>query len=217
MLEKELHRVGVKEKTNFEKLAREIGYKTTEDLSLALGQGDISVSKIVPQLTGDAQEEQELLPSKPSSDSESTNAINVVGLKGLLTNIAKCCNPTQGDQITGYITRGRGASIHRADCPNILGTKDIERLVRVSWGSQFRTYRVPIQVIAFDRSGLVGDISHMISNEGINIIDVNVDINKGIAYIPLVIEVSDINQLSRLLTRIENIPNVLEAQRRKAG
>ena len=218
MLEKELQRVGAKEKTNFEKLSKEMGYRSTEDLSLALGNGDISVNTVIYKLTDEVQEEQELLlPSKPSSASDSTGAINVVGLKGLLTNIAKCCNPTQGDEISGYITRGRGASIHRADCPNILRTKDRERLVKVSWGSQVRTYRVPIQVIAFDRTGLVGDISHILSAESINMIDVKVNVGKGIADIYLVIEVSDINQLSRLLTRIESIPNVLEAQRRKSG
>jgi len=217
LLEKELQRVGVKDKTNFEKLAREMGYRSVDDLTLALGHGDISVNTIIPRLPKDESEEKELLPSKPSSESEATDAINVVGLKGLLTNIAKCCNPTPGDQIVGYITRGRGASIHRIDCPNILRTRDRERLVQVTWGSQVRTYPVPIRITAFDRSGLIGDITHILSGDGINLIDAKVHVTKGIADIDLEIEVSDINQLSRLLTRIENIPNVLEAQRNRPG
>ncbi len=219
LLEKELQRIGVKEKTNFEKLAREMGYRSVEDLSLALGHGDLSINAIIPQLPDDEQETEELLPStkSPVSGTEATDAIKVVGLKGLLTHVAKCCNPTPGDEIVGYITRGRGASIHRSDCPNILRTNDRERLVKVSWGSQERTYPVPIHVTAFDRSGLFGDISHVLSNDGVNIIDANVKVDKGIAEIRLVIEVIDIKELSRLLARIENIPNVLEAQRNLPG
>jgi len=219
MLEKELQRVGIRDKTNFEKLAREIGYRSIEDLSLALGYGDISINAIIPQLPKDEQETEELLPSTrpPDSSAEATDAINVVGLKGLLTNIARCCNPTSGDEIIGYITRGRGASIHRSDCPNILRTRDRERLVKVAWGSLARTYPVPIHVSAFDRSGLFGDITNILSNAGINIIDATVKARKGIADIHLVIEVSDIKELSRLLARIENLPNVLEAQRDKPG
>ncbi len=218
LLEKELQRVGIKEKTNFEKLAREIGYRNTDDLSLALGLGDISINAIIPQLPKE-ETTGEMLPATraPHSSSEVTDAIKVVGLKGLLTNIAKCCNPTYGDEIIGYITRGRGASIHRTDCPNILRTKDRERLVQVTWGEQARTYPVPIRIAAFDRSGLIGDITHILSNDGINLIDAKVRVTKGIAAIDLKIEVSDIKELSRLLTRIENIPNVLEAQRNNPG
>ncbi|MBT3190237.1 MAG: bifunctional (p)ppGpp synthetase/guanosine-3',5'-bis(diphosphate) 3'-pyrophosphohydrolase [Anaerolineae bacterium] len=219
LLEKELQRVGVKEKTNFEKLAREMGYRSVEDLSLALGHGDLSVNAIIPQLPDDEQEMEEILPStRPSASStDATDAINVVGLKGLLTNIAKCCNPTPGDEIIGYITRGRGATIHRSDCPNILRTNDRERLVKVAWGALARTYPVPIRVSAFDRSGLFGDITYILSNASINIIDAKVKVDKGVADIQLVIEVSDIKELSSLLARIENIPNVLEAQRDRPG
>ena len=217
LLEKELQRIGIKEKTNFENLARGMGYQSTEDLSLALGIGDLSVNSVVTQLSNEEQQAETLLPSAPDSGAEATNAINVVGLKGLLTNVAKCCNPTPGDEIVGYITRGRGASIHRSDCPNILRTTEQERLVQVNWGSLARTYPVPIRITAFDRSGLFGDVSYILSNDGINMIDANVKVVKGIADIQLVIEVSDINQLSRLLTRVENLPNVLEAQRQLPG
>lgn len=218
LLEKELQRIGIKEKTNFENLAREMGYQSTDDLSLALGHGDLSVNSVVTLLSSNEEQEAEaLLPSAPDSGSEATDAIKVVGLKGLLTNVAKCCNPTPGDEIVGYITRGRGATIHRSDCPNILRTTEQERLVQVDWGALTRTYPVPIRITAYDRSGLFGDISYILSNDGINMIDASVKVAKGIAEIQLVIEVSDIKQLSRLLARIENLPNVLEAQRHKPG
>jgi len=161
--------------------------------------------------------EDQLIASGPMSDVVSTDAINVLGVKGLLTTIAKCCNPTPGDQIIGYITRGRGASIHRQDCPNILRTNDRERLVRVSWGEQVRTYSIPIRITAYDRQGLMGDVSNLLTNENINIADVGVKVSNNFANLHLIIEVKDITQLSRILTRIENIPNVLEAQRVKPG
>ena len=218
MLEKELQRIGVKEKTNFENLARQMGYRTPEDMSLAIGHGDISVNSVVTEISeADKPAEEELLPTGSSTSDASDTSIRVVGLKGLLTTIARCCNPTPGDEIVGYITRGRGASIHRSDCPNILRVKDRERLVQVAWGSHMRTYPVPIRISAFDRNGLINDITYILSNDGINMIDANVKVLKGVAEINLVIEVTNLKQLSRLLARVENIPNVLEARRNKPG
>ncbi len=217
LLEKELQRIGVKEKTNFESLAREMGYRSLDALSLAIGHGDLSVNKVVTQISSEEEDIDELVTIAPGAEADSTKAINVVGLKGLLTTIAKCCNPTPGDEIVGYITRGRGASIHRRDCPNILRTQDRERLVQVSWGALVRTYPVPIHIHAYDRRGLIGDITNLLSNEGINLVDANIKVHGGLADMSLIIEVRDITQLSRLLARIENLPNVLEAQRHKPG
>ena len=217
LLEKELQRIGVKDKTNFEHLARQMGYRTSEDLSLAIGHGDLAINSVITQIAEDDVPEEELHPTGAGTAADADTAIRVVGLKGLLTTVAKCCNPTPGDEIVGYITRGRGASIHRSDCPNILRAKDRERLVQVTWGSHIRTYPVPIRITAFDRSGLIGDITYILSNDGINMIDANVKVFKGVATINLIIEVSDLKQLSRLLARIENLPNVLEARRNRPG
>jgi len=152
-----------------------------------------------------------------TSEPSPTDAVTVLGLKDALSSMARCCNPTPGDEIIGYITRGRGATIHRQDCPNILRIKDRERLVKVSWGENVRTYPVPIRVRAYDRQGLMGDITTLLNGENVNIVDVQVRINKNLADLRLVIEVKDIAQLSRMLARIENLPNVLEAQRIKGG
>jgi guanosine-3',5'-bis(diphosphate) 3'-pyrophosphohydrolase len=217
MLEKELQRIGIKEKTNFEHLARQMGFRTPEDLSLAIGHGDLSVNAVVSEISEADKPEEELLPTGTGTAADADTSIRVVGLKGLLTSVARCCNPTPGDDIVGYITRGRGASIHRSDCPNILRAKDRERLVQVAWGSHVRTYPVPIRISAFDRSGLIGDITYLLSNDNINMVDANVKVIKGVAEINLIIEVSNLKQLSRLLTRVENLPNVLEARRNKPG
>lgn len=216
-LERELQRLGITN-TNFEKMARELGFKTPEEMFITLGNGDLSVHRVIKQLS-ETQETSDILEAtipihgaKPSTD-----AVEVVGLKGLLSTIARCCNPMPGDQIVGYITRGRGATIHRQDCPNILRRKDTERLLQVDWGKVERTFPVHITVKAYDRQGLMGDISTLLQNEGVNIADVSVNYNRTVADIKLVIEIRDLAQLSRILTRIESLPNVLEAQRTKPG
>jgi len=225
-LEKELHRLGLME-TNLEKLAHEFEYKNVDELYVALGTGELSIPRLVRQLTLPTKEEQEqalalepVVTTKPSAagmiDDTGQN-VTVVGLKGLLTTMAKCCNPAPGDDIVGYITRGRGATIHRQDCPNILRLKDRERLVRVSWGAPKKTYPVPIRIKAYDREGLVKDVSTLIDAEGINMLSFSSGTNKNLAWVDMVMEVRDIMQLSRILDRLENLPNVTEVVRVKPG
>ncbi len=215
-LEKELQRLGLKD-INFEKMARDLNYKTPEEMFIELGNGDLSVNKIIKQFS-QHEEADEIFEVNPSaSPATSTNAIEVVGLKGMLSSMARCCNPMPGDQVVGFITRGRGATIHRQDCPNILQTKDRERLLQVGWGHVERTYPVPIQIKAYDRQGLVSDISILLSDESINIADVKVNVNRSMADLRLIIEVKDLTQLSRILTRIESLPNVMEAHRTNPG
>ena len=216
-LERELQRLGITS-TNFEKMARELGFKTPDEMFIALGTGDLSVNKVIKQLSETVETADILEATIPAQEAKpSTDAVEVVGLKGLLSTMARCCNPMPGDQIVGYITRGRGATIHRQDCPNILRRKDTERLLQVSWGKVERTFPVQITVKAYDRQGLMGDISTLLQSEGVNIADVSVNYNRTVADLKLVIEIRDLAQLSRVLTRIENLPNVLEAQRTKPG
>ena len=218
LLEHEIQRLGLAEtdEGGLKILAQNYG-RTPEELYEALGCGDLTVGRVVNKLL-EAKESDDILVVVPaSSDAVPAEAVTVLGLKGLLTAMARCCNPTPGDAIIGYITRGHGATIHRQDCPNILRIKDRERLVKVSWGENVRTYPVPIRIRAFDRQGLMGDITTMLNSESVNIVDVQVGINKNLADLRLVIEVQDIAQLSRMLARIENLPNVLEAQRVRAG
>lgn len=215
-LERELQRLGINE-VNFEKLAHDMGYKTSDDLFIALGSSDLSISKIIKQFSKNEVVEDILEASGSNVQSGSTDAVEVVGLKGMLSSMARCCNPMPGDQIVGFITRGRGATIHRQDCPNILQTKDRERILQVGWGHLERTYPVPIKVKAYDRQGLMSDISNLLADENINIANVTVNVNRSIADLRLIIEVIDITQLSRILTRMENLPNVMEAHRTNPG
>jgi guanosine-3',5'-bis(diphosphate) 3'-pyrophosphohydrolase len=215
-LERELQRLGIPE-MNFDTLAHDMGYKTPDEFFIAVGCGDLPISRVIRRLSEKEETTNILAPGGVTSKPISTGAIEVVGLKDLLSQMAKCCNPAPGDQIVGYITRGRGATIHRQDCPNILQIKDKERLLQVDWGKVENTYPVPIKVKAFDRQGLMGDISTLLDSENINIADINVNVNRTLAVINLVVEVKNLSQLSRILTRIENLPNVLEAHRIKPG
>ena len=215
-LEHELHRLGITE-MNFETTSRDLGYKTPDELFIALGCGDLSVSRIIRRFSETETSTDELVVSAQIKESTTTDSIDVVGLKGLLSQMAKCCAPMPGDQIVGYITRGRGVNIHRQDCPNILRLRDKERLLQVDWGKVERTYPIPIKVQAYDRQGLMGDISTLLDSEGVNIGNVAVNFTKSIADLDLVVEVKNLDQLSRILTRIENLPNVLEAHRVRPG
>lgn len=218
MLEREIKRLGLKI-SSLEELLPNYDLKRLEDLYVGIGCGDISIGRLINQLIdNEPQPEDPLLIPKPGTDRPvSSDSITVLGLKGLLTVMARCCKPAPGDDIVGYITRGRGATIHRADCPNILRLNDKERIVKVSWGELQKTYPVAIQVKAYDRQGLMGDISNVLSAEGGNLVDIELKVSHNLAAIKLVVEVSDISQLSRLLTRIENLPNVMEAYRMRSA
>jgi len=215
-LEHEMQRLGIQE-LNFEKMARKLGHKTPDEMFVSLGNGDLSVSRVIRELAEDKENTDILSANALPTESTSTDAVEVVGLKGLLSSMARCCNPMPGDQIVGYITRGRGATIHRQDCPNILRLKDRERLLQVDWGHAVRTFPVPVQIKAYDRQGLMGDISNLLDGEGVNIVDVGVKVNRSLAELNLIVEVRDLAQLSRILTRIESLPNVMEALRSNPG
>jgi GTP pyrophosphokinase len=219
LLEKELRRLGLTQ-LNIEKLAKEFDFRSVEDLYEAIGNGDISIGRIVNHLTVPEVESDGFeLIARPSTDvaTTATDSVVILGLRGLLTNFGRCCNPAPGDDIVGYITRGRGATIHRQDCPNIMRIKDRERLVKVSWGEAMNTYPVPVQMKAYDRDGLMRDISTLIAEEGINMGNVRVDVNNNLAIFEMVLEVRDLAQLSKVLDRLENLANVLEARRVRPG
>ena len=140
-------------------------------------------------------------------------SIQVQGTGGLLTRLGRCCNPLPGNEIIGYVTRGRGVTIHRRDCSNILALEDTERLIEVSWGSRLQTLPVTIRITAYDRAGLLSEISNIIGAEGINIAGVTHSLRQNITTLYITLEVSNIAQLSRVLTKIERRPNVTEARR----
>lgn len=219
LLEREIRRLGIGD-INIEQLARQHDYRTVEDMYSAIGCGDLPLGRLVNQLMLDEKDEEGIkFTSRPKTDNGriTDDAVMVLGLKGLLTSMGKCCNPLPGDDIVGYITRGRGATIHRRDCPNMLRVRERERLVRVSWGEANRTYPVSVQIKAFDRDGLLRDVSTLIADEGINMGDVKAVVNHNLAVFDLILEVREVDQLTRVLTRLETLPNVMEVHRIRPG
>jgi GTP pyrophosphokinase len=212
MLEKELKRLGIEE--SFEDVARLFRFKRVEDLFAAIGYGDLNVQQFATRLLEKEEEEPELPTVAPPTPPIS--GITVLGVGDLLTRVAHCCHPLPGDKVVGYVTRGQGVTIHRQDCGNILRRTDKERLIEVGWGTDRKqVYPVMIKVVAFDRKGLLKDIAAIVEAEDVNMAAANATTSKKdhMAVITATLEISNMAQLSRILTKIESLKNVLEARR----
>lgn len=218
LLERELRRLGL-EGVGYERISKELNFNSIEELLAVIGTGDLNLSRIITVLEPD--EPSELAPIESVdldlSKALESDEVSILGLSGLLTHIGRCCKPAPGDPIIGYITRGRGATIHRQDCPNVLRFKDRERLVQVSWGRHEQTYPVSVRLRAYDRDGLMRDVSTLVANEGISMTSINVSTKNSLAIFDLVMGIRDVSQLSRILNRLEALPNVLEARRMRPG
>ncbi len=199
-----------------DQVAGMMGITGVDDFLAAMGDGSVSVTQVVNKLSarekGPAEEEvhrqQELgLPISPST------GIEVLGVGDLLMSMARCCNPINGDEIIGYITRCRGVTVHRRNCPNILHEDEPERLVPVSWGKTEVKYPVRIQVRAMDRVGLLRDVTFVVSGENVNIASCVSEEYDGVSIITLTLHVSGIDQLSRLFFRLEAIRGVMTVTR----
>src|SRR5262249_2257343 len=106
-----------------------------------------------------------------------SDGVDIMGDTGMLINLGRCCNPVQGDSIVGYITRGKGVTVHRADCPNVINSTEHERFINVSWGrAAEKTYPVPVVIVAYDREGLLRDVGAVVAEENINITQITVNI-----------------------------------------
>jgi len=217
LLDKEIARLDFGTDIDFDQLAANFNYDTAEDLFAAIGCSDISMGRVVHALAVIKEGESPILAGQYGDEisRESSQDVVVVGLKGLKNQLAGCCNPTPGDEIIGFITRGRGATIHRKDCANILNVKDKERLVEVSWGTPIRTFPVPIVVKAYDRDGLTRDIATVLSNNSVSLSELRVDVDEsqGEAIFNLVLGVKNVTELRRTLDLLERISNVFEARR----
>jgi len=197
-----------------DEVARLLDYDSAEDLFAALGSGSINSSQIVHRLSRELEptgEGVEVLPPRKLSPV----SINVLGVGDLLTRLANCCHPLPGDKIIGYITQGRGITVHRRDCPNIIHEEEKERLVKVEWGDVAQVYPVMIQVDAWDRVGLVRDISAIIAEEGVNLSDFNMGNHRDDSVtISLTLEVKSAAQLSKIMSRIHSVWNVVSVARK---
>jgi len=209
ILEKAMRQLGIK-LSEREKLARMFRYDSLDDFYVAIGYGGISTQQIALKLAAQQQPKiTEVVPPK-----RPVSAIKVRGVGDLLTHLAECCHPVPGDKIIGYVTRSRGVSVHRQDCYNVIHEDETERLISVEWGETDSLYPVKIQVQAWDRVGLMRDITTAVAEEKINIAAVsftNNDDQTTSTFLGL--ETANLVQLSRLLAKIEGIRGVISAVR----
>jgi GTP pyrophosphokinase len=198
-----------------DELARLLNYGDADDLFAALGSGSINASQIALKLSGDLEPPGEgvaILPPRKVSPA----SINVLGVGDLLTRLANCCHPLPGDKIIGYITQGRGITVHRRDCLNIINEEERERLIKVDWGEVAEVYPVTIQVDAWDRVGLVRDISAIIAEEGVNLTEVSTTNHHGDSVsLYFALEVKSAAQLSKIMSRIYSVWNVASVTRKE--
>ena len=198
-----------------ERVASIMGIASLDHFLAALGDGSISVGQVVNKLSSREEEaeaevrhQQELgLPISPSA------GIQVLGVGDLLTSMARCCNPISGDEIIGYITRVKGVTVHRRNCPNIINEDEPERLVAVSWGKTEVKYPVRIQVRSMDRVGLLRDVTSLVSGENVNIASCVSEEYDDTSIITLTVHVSGIDQLSRLFFKLESVNGVTSVTR----
>jgi GTP pyrophosphokinase len=220
-LERELRRLDVSAKqVDLQKLAEQFNYHKPDELFAALGFGTLTIGQVCAKLQGLVLPPPEA-PAGPRKTPVPSRGgeIHIRGVGKLLTHLATCCKPTPFEPISGFITRGRGVSIHRQDCLNLLELvkQHPERIIEVSWGDgPDTTYTVMIYIEAYDRTGLLRDITSILVNEQINVLASNTRTNThtGLARMSLSVEISDVMQLSRTLDRIAQLPNIIEVRRK---
>jgi GTP pyrophosphokinase len=224
LIEKTLQREG-KTAVNLEELAHKLSFAKLEDLFLAVGKDTFSLHNVELALREGEQEsqpvgEEELVTRKSRQSSVAQGAksgVLVVGTDGLLTQLARCCKPAPPDDIVGFVTRGKGVSIHRASCKNLaqMKAKAPERVIHTEWGSLGKetVYPVDIFVLAVDRQGLLRDISDVFLREKINVTGVSTQSMKGQARMAFTAEIGSTAQLQRALSVIREVKGVVEARR----
>jgi GTP pyrophosphokinase len=218
LLEREFKRLALTS-IDYKRVVKKVQLNTVDDMYAAVGSGDLSAAQVLSaaqDLIGDTTEPALLL--KKSSPASPDNAVQVQGVGNLLTQIAGCCKPLPGDTIIGFITRGRGVSIHREDCPRIIDLQisSAERIIEVEWGdTPSANYKVEVAIEAYDRQGLLRDITELFANARINVLSIVTSSNKmrHSATMRLTVEVPNLVHLSKLLERIDRLNNVISASR----
>ena len=217
VLEKELRRLGMAQ-SNYEEIAKLFNFKMPDDFLEALGHADISIQSVsIKLLEAERPKEPELeIPTARPAPKLPETPVTIKGVGNLLQRLANCCHPLPGDDVVGFITRGRGITIHRRDCRNVLEAHERERIISIDWNQTVQSvYPVQVQVRAIDRSGLVHDISGVVAAEGINMAAAHALAGRkdGISIITTTLEISSADQLTRILNKIDRLPNVLEVRR----
>ncbi len=219
LLEKELKRLGLTG-VSFDDITAVSNARSVDDLFAQIGSGDTTARNVAQKALAQSAAAQDddlsnIPQSAPPQRSESSD-IRVRGIDGLLIRFAKCCNPIVGEPIVGYVTRGRGITVHRADCRTIINERDRARLIDVTWGDQSPAgYPVPVRIESWDRVGLWRDVSATIADANINIerLEQMQTRRDGRTVLVATLTIESISQLTTILDKLNRIPNVIEARR----
>ena len=220
VLDRELSRLNVRDVPT-EAIAKQLKHKDTDALCVALGAGDLTSAAIATALQHirGTDISERVRPRRARKKSEDSGATGVTGVGDLLCNFARCCRPVPPEAIVGYITQGRGVTIHRQDCGNFLGLnqRHPERIITISWGkSDSAAYPVDLSLHAFDRSGLIRDITAVLADDDANILDMQSHTDKKSMQVitDISLEIKDLPTLSAVISRLEQIPNVVSVRRK---
>jgi len=223
--DREVNRIGLHH-VDVQQLAKHFKQKSTEAFYAAIGCGDITNGQVASALHELFIPHDEKLiplkarPSAPKKKQAGNDEVSVRGVANLLTSIANCCKPVPGDEIIGFITRGQGVSVHRQDCANIINLDADKRgrLIEAEWGAGIdKTYPVSIHIEAIDRQGLLRDVTKVLADGKVDVIGVNTLSNKNeqTADMTITAEISDLQQLGRVMDKIAQLPNIVNVSRSK--
>ena len=219
LLEQEQQRLGLK-KIDLSNLCKRLNVQSENELLIGLGRGDIRANQLTDVLDDSNTHEDEVHFRRIKvKDQGKGNGIQIRGVSNLLVDTANCCKPVPGDDIIGYITMGRGITIHRTDCPNIneenLMPEQVVRLVEADWGEEDTSYKVDIQIHGLNQPGLLRDVSTILAKEQVNV--TNISTRRGstelTSLLTLSIQIRNVTQLSNLLDKFTQMPNVFDARR----
>jgi GTP pyrophosphokinase len=203
-----------------EAVAAMFGFKSVDDLAAAIGSGDLGAEQIIEKLVAQPQEPPPAPagPARkplPGSGESGDTGVVVMGTPRMLTRVAGCCSPVYGDEVVGYITRGRGVTVHRRNCPTLVAISDTDRVVPVAWGHTEAAHPTRIVVEGYDRVGLLRDITNVVSGENVNIHGMESAENRrsGVSTVSFTVYTTGVEQLSRLFAKIEAVPGVRSVQR----
>ena len=221
IVNRELQRMG-ESGTRLDELAAKLGFAKSEDLFIAVARAELNVRQLQTAVRGsdapaaEAPAAAEMPVRKHQASDEAEKGILIVGVDKLLTQLAGCCKPAPPDAIIGFVTRGKGVSIHRVDCSNFSNMEAMnpERVIETEWGGQTEgVFAVDIVVDAHDRQGLLRDVSEVLTREKINVIAVNTQSKQGTAHMSFTAEIGNVSQLKRTLALLHEVEGVVGARR----
>ena len=218
LLRRELRRLN--QKFDDDEVLSLFKYDTIEDLLANLGSGGVSQSQLAQKLA-EAREEPEHPLAQKRTDlplSSPTSGVTIQGVGDMLTRMGPCCNPIPGDEITGFVTRSRGVTVHKRDCPNVMHEDEPERFIPVDWGMAKDLYPVRITMRAYDRVGLLRDLTQIVSEEGVNIASVNTgEYQDGRVSLTLTVYTTGMEQLGKLFAKLEGVRGCISVHRERSG